>query len=58
MTKSGVFELPDRNYELISNLYNALREYTPDTFEVFCGKLMIEGSKVVSDAIVDKYGKK
>ena len=52
MTKSGVFEVPDKNYDSIVKLYNHFKPLLgADQFETFCGDLLLKGQIVFCEEV-------
>ena len=52
MTKSGVFEVPDKNYDSIVKLYEHFKPLLgSDTFETFCGDLLLKGQIVFCEDV-------
>ena len=45
VNKSGVFEIPEENYNSLVEMYeNVIKKISNDTFEEFCGKMVLEGT--------------
>jgi len=43
--KSGVFEIPEEDYKVLVELYESvIMKISNDTFEEFCGKMVLEGT--------------
>jgi hypothetical protein len=45
VNKSGVFEIPEENYKSLVEMYESvIKKISNDTFEEFCGKMVLEGT--------------
>jgi len=52
---SGVFEIPERSMEQLYDMYEKLVNHgiEKETFEAFCGRLLIEGWISLSKELVE-----
>ena len=58
MTKSGVFEVEDANYDALVKLYDHFKPLLGgNTFEMFCGDLLLKGQIMFCNELACAYKK-
>lgn len=50
---SGVFEIPEANYNQLVKMYAMIQTVSTDSFEEFCGKMLLEGPIQFSKRFID-----
>jgi hypothetical protein len=50
---SGVFEIPEENYKQLVKLYAMIQNVSSDSFEEFCGKMVLEGTIQLSKRFIE-----